>query len=74
MTFKVALVGMDGNGVPEVYSDLQQAKIDFALKLCKTREELAEVGSDADVIWVFGNHESVYKENLDVLKRCGASP
>ena len=73
MTFKVALVGMDGNGVPDwVYSDLKQAGIDFAFKLCKTREELAEVGSDADVIWVFGNHESVYKENLDVLKRCGA--
>jgi D-3-phosphoglycerate dehydrogenase / 2-oxoglutarate reductase len=73
MTFKVALVGMDGKAVPDwVYTDLQQAEIDFAFKQCKTREELAAVGGDADVIWVFGSHESVYKENLDVLKRCGA--
>jgi D-3-phosphoglycerate dehydrogenase / 2-oxoglutarate reductase len=73
MTFKVALVGMDGKAVPDwVYAEMQRAKIDFAFKQCKTREELAAVGGDADVIWVFGNHESVYKENLDVLKRCGA--
>ena len=73
MAFKVALVGMDGDTVPDwVYAELQKAKIDFAFKLCKTRAELAEVGGNADVIWVFGNHESVYKENLDVLKKCGA--
>src|ERR1700688_1682725 len=73
MTFKVALVGMDGKAVTDwVYAEMQRAKIDFAFKQCKTREELAAVGGDADVIWVFGNHESVYKENLDVLKRCGA--
>jgi D-3-phosphoglycerate dehydrogenase len=73
MTFKVALVGMDGKAVPDwVYAEMQRAKIDFAFKQCKTREELAAVGGDADVIWVFGNHDSVYKENLDVLKRCGA--
>src|SRR5215470_19892267 len=73
MTFKVALVGMDGKTVPEwVYAELNQASIDFVFKQCKSREDLADVGGDADVIWVFGNHESVYKENLDVLKRCGA--
>src|SRR5258706_14024257 len=75
MAFKVALVGMDmaSAGVPEwVYSDLEKADIDFAVKMCKTRDELAEVAGDADVIWVFGSHEIVYAENLDVLKRCGA--
>ncbi len=73
MAFKVALVGMDGKGVPDwVYADLEKAGIDFAFRQCKTRQELAEVGGDADVIWVFGSHESVYSENLDVLKRCGA--
>jgi D-3-phosphoglycerate dehydrogenase len=73
MTFKVALVGMDGKSVPDwVYAELRQADIDFVFKQCKSRQELAEVGADADVIWVFGSHESVYKENLDVLKQCGA--
>src|SRR5215471_9013104 len=73
MTFKVALVGMDGKAVPDwVYSELKQASIDFVFKQCKSRKDLAETGGDADVIWVFGDHESVYKENLDVLKQCGA--
>jgi D-3-phosphoglycerate dehydrogenase / 2-oxoglutarate reductase len=73
MAFKVALVGMDGKALPDwVYADLEQAGIDFVFRHCKTREELAQVGGEADVIWVFGNHESVYRENLDVLKRCGA--
>ena len=73
MAFKVSLVGIDGDHVPEwVYAELKKAKIDFVFKPCKSRAELAEVGGDADVIWVFGNHESVYKENLDVLKKCGA--
>jgi D-3-phosphoglycerate dehydrogenase / 2-oxoglutarate reductase len=73
MTFKVALVGMDGKAVPDwVYAELKQASIDFVFKQCKSRQDLAETGGDADVIWVFGDHESVYKENLDVLKRCGA--
>ena len=73
MTFKVALVGMDAKAVPDwVSTELKQASIDFVFKQCKSREHLVATGGDADVIWVFGDHESVYKENLDVLKRCGA--
>lgn len=75
MAFKVALVGMDmaSAGVPEwVTADLQKARITFVVKLCKTREELAEVASDADVVWVFGSHDILYAENLDLLKQCGA--
>ena len=73
MAFKVALVGMDGSAVPDwVYAELGRTGIDFVFKQCKSRQELAETGGDADVIWVFGNHESVYAENLDVLKKCGA--
>ena len=72
MQFKVALVGMDADSVPEwVVAALKQAGIAFVFRQCRTREELAEVGGDADVIWVFGSHQSVYAENLDVLKRCG---
>src|SRR5258706_16090942 len=72
MPFKVALVGMDADAVPDwVYAELKQAGIDFAFKQCKSREELAEIGGDADVIWVFGGHKSVNAENLDVLKRRG---
>jgi phosphoglycerate dehydrogenase-like enzyme len=59
--------------VPDwVYAELKQASIDFVFKQCKSRQDLAETGGDANVIWVFGDHESVYKENLDVLKRSGA--
>src|SRR5215475_2062010 len=73
MAFKVALVGMDGDTVPDwVSADLRKANVDFVFKQCKTRTELAEVGGDADVVWVFGNHECVYSENLDVLQKCGA--
>jgi D-3-phosphoglycerate dehydrogenase len=72
--FKVALVGgiRDG-GVPDWVSDsLAKEGIAFVARNCMTREELAELGGDADVVWVFGDHQCLYAENLDVIPRCGA--
>jgi D-3-phosphoglycerate dehydrogenase len=72
--FKVALVGgiRDG-GVPDwVSENLAKEGIAFVARNCKSREELAELGGDADVVWVYGDHECLYAENLDVIPRCGA--
>jgi D-3-phosphoglycerate dehydrogenase len=71
--FKVALVGLDGQTVPDwVYERFAQEHIAFAVRECISREELAEVAGDADIVWVFGSHRCVYAENLDVIPRCGA--
>lgn len=72
MGFKVALVGGVPNGeVPGwVTERLEQAGIEFVARNCVSREQLAEIASDADVVWTLGNHECLYAENLDVLSRC----
>ncbi len=72
--FKVALVGgLRGQDVPEWVSErLRAENIDFAARECMSRQELAEIAGDADVVWVYGDHQTVYAENLDVLARCGA--
>lgn len=72
MSFKVALVGgVPNDEVPAwVTERLQQEGIAFAARNCVSREELAEIASDADIVWTLGNHECLYAENLDVLSRC----
>jgi D-3-phosphoglycerate dehydrogenase / 2-oxoglutarate reductase len=72
-TFKVALVGLDGQEPPDwVGERFVQEKITFVYKECTSREELADTAGDADIVWVFGSHQCVYAENLDVIPRCGA--
>ena len=60
-----------------VYAELAKANIDFAFKLCKTREELAAVGGDADVIWVFelySDQDSLSAHGTsDKMKEVGAT-
>lgn len=71
--FKVALVGLNNQTVPEwVSGPLAQAGIEFVAHDCTTREELARHAGDADVVWVLGSHQCLYAENLDVIPRCGA--
>ena len=71
--FKVALVGLNGQAVPDwVTERFVREGIQFAAKQCKSRQDLAETAGDADVVWVLGDHECVYAENLDVIPRCGA--
>lgn len=71
--FKVALVSLTNTAVPEwVLSPLLGAGVDFVVEECASREDLARLGGDADVVWVFGSHQCLYTENLDVMKRCVA--
>jgi D-3-phosphoglycerate dehydrogenase len=72
-SFKVALVALDGNSVPEwVPERLARDGISFVARECHGRDELRETAGDADVVWVFGTHECLTAENLEVIPRCGA--
>src|SRR6185503_20197025 len=72
--FKVALVGgIRHKGVPDwVPETLTKAGVTYVARNCKSRDELSELAADADVVWVFGDHECLYAENLDVIPCCGA--
>ncbi len=71
--FKVALVGLDNQVVPQwVYERFAEAGIEFVVRECTSREMLAETAGDADAVWVFGTHYCLYADNLDVIPRCGA--
>jgi D-3-phosphoglycerate dehydrogenase / 2-oxoglutarate reductase len=71
--FKVALVALDGNSVPEwVSRRFADAGVEFVARECQGRDQLRDAAADADVVWVFGSHECLSAENLDVIPRCGA--
>ena len=75
--FKVALVGLDGQAVPDsVVSGLAEQTISLVVHECENREELAQWASDADVVWVFGSsrclHGQMSPEELSILPKCGA--
>jgi D-3-phosphoglycerate dehydrogenase len=73
MNIKAALVGgIPQSGIPDwVGTTLARENIQFVARNCTSRDALAELAGDADVVWVFGSHECLYAENLDVLVRCG---
>jgi D-3-phosphoglycerate dehydrogenase len=70
---KVALVVNDDHRVadwaPQRFAD---AGVEFVNHLCADGAELAQVAADADVVWVLGGRRLLTRENLQVLKRCGA--
>ena len=71
--FKVALIGLDAQGVPDwVGEKFEQEGIDFAFKECRTRDDLAATAGDAEIVWVFGSHQILYEENFDLIPQCGA--
>jgi D-3-phosphoglycerate dehydrogenase len=71
--FKVALVALNGQVVPDwVREQFTSANINFVAEECKSRDTLAQVAGDADVVWVLGDHDVLYPENLDAIPRCGA--
>jgi D-3-phosphoglycerate dehydrogenase len=75
--FKVALVGLDGQAVPDsVVSGLAEQTISLVVHECENREELAQWASDADVVWVFGSSRCLQgqmsPEELSILAKCGA--
>jgi D-3-phosphoglycerate dehydrogenase / 2-oxoglutarate reductase len=72
-SFKVALVALDGNSVPAWVSErFVDEGICFVAHECHGRDELRDVASDADVVWVFGTHQCLSADNLDEIPRCGA--
>ncbi len=75
--FKVALVGLDGQTVPDsVLSGLAESGIQLVVHQCENRQELAEWAGDADVVWVFGSsrclHGQMSPDELSILPHCGA--
>ncbi|MBI3838581.1 MAG: phosphoglycerate dehydrogenase [Planctomycetia bacterium] len=69
---KVALVYLDGQGVPGwVPESLEREGIELTIGECATRAELAQHGGDADVVWLFGGGR-VLNGNLDAIPRCWA--
>lgn len=75
--FKVALVGLDGQIVPDwVPAGLAEHNISLVVHECENRQELEEWAGDADVVWVFGSsrflHGQMSPEELAILTRCGA--
>jgi D-3-phosphoglycerate dehydrogenase / 2-oxoglutarate reductase len=75
--FKVTLVGLDGQIVPDwVVSGLADQGINLVVHECHTHQELAQWAGDADVVWVFGTsrclHGQMVPQDLSILPRCGA--
>src|SRR5262245_39615702 len=75
--FKVALVGLDNQTVPDlVVAAFAEQAINFVVHECENREELAHWAGDADIVWVFGSSRSLHgqmsPEELSILPRCGA--
>ena len=72
--FKVVLVIRDKNPLPEwVPGRLEAAGIDFSVRICWNKEELALHACDADLVWAYGGRRGLLVgENLTELKNCGA--
>ena len=72
--FKVVLVIRDKNPLPEwVPEKLEAEGIDFSVRICWNKEELALHASDADLVWAYGGRHGLLEgENLTELKKCGA--
>jgi D-3-phosphoglycerate dehydrogenase len=69
--FKAALVGLDGQTVPDwVPASLAQQGIDLVVHECKTDDDLLRHAADADVVWLFGGSRVVTATNLGLLPRC----
>lgn len=74
--FKVALVALDPQasegGIPDWVTDAFRAEfMHFVYEECTTKEDIARVAGDADIVWVFGGSEIVNAETISVLERCG---
>ena len=72
--FKVALIEITepATSVPQwVTSTLESEELDFVVRGCRTRSDLATYASDANLIWLWGN--AVLKNaGLELFTHCGA--
>jgi len=76
-SFKVALVALDGQVVPQwVFSEFEAKGVKFVAHECIGTEELSRWAGDADIVWVFGYnqclHGQMLPEELSIISRCGA--
>lgn len=70
---KVTLVDLDGQVVPDwVPQTLEQEGIEFVIRQCNTREELAQHAADADIVWMFGGSRVLQGGALAAVPRCWA--
>jgi len=77
MAFKVALVGHEGQIVPDwVFERMVSEGITLIVNECQTRDELLRTAEDADLIWVFGGSRILFNggnsDDLVSFPRCGA--
>ena len=73
--FKVALVNIDlpDEAVPDwVRSRLEKQGVSLSYRQCDTSADVIEIGSDADVVWVWGGSQVITAATLPQLKRCRA--
>ncbi|MBM7789613.1 C-terminal binding protein [Tenggerimyces flavus] len=69
--FKVALVALDGETVPDwVRQRLDNAEVDLVSGECTSRADVIELGHDADALWVFGGSRVITADCLPELPRC----
>jgi D-3-phosphoglycerate dehydrogenase len=69
---KAALVDLDNKVMPDfVPRELAAAGIAFVARDCGTRDDLAAVAGDAEIVWLLGGSK-ILNGNLDVLPACGA--
>ena len=74
-SFKVALVTVDIDMPDWVPEAIAKEGIEFVIRECETKEELAETAGDADLVWVFGGGLIIGPDHLDhfdVIPNCGA--
>jgi D-3-phosphoglycerate dehydrogenase len=70
--FKVALVGVEGEPVPDwVLGEFKKEGIDFLSRECSSKEELGKYAGDAHLIWVWGSRV-LTADALSVIPACGA--
>ena len=71
--FKVALVATEGLVVPDwVHETMVRENVDFVAGECTSREELARLAGDADIVWVNGGSRVVSADALSAIPRCAA--
>lgn len=68
---KTAMITRDENQIPSVTIEaIRNSGIILACKACKRHEDLLELASDADVIWITGASPLLTAEVLDFLPCC----
>jgi D-3-phosphoglycerate dehydrogenase len=68
--FKVALIANDDHPIPAwVDEKFKQAGISWAYKQCYNRNDLKEIATDANVLWLMSGRKGlVIEENMDIFK------